>query len=350
MPQARVLNQGDTSEWRLPTQPPDQLAEGVAVSQGYARQQGQEGAEWRLPTQPPDQLAEGVVAAEGMAVSPRAQAVVTAVDPAALALKDADYAEEIGDAEEPARERVAPASVGTLDTQAIYRIIREVALAESADMLYSAVSADAEYTTYQQRHFGLAFGLVLFTQESGRLGSVLRLMQRRDAQTFAEIFGAGADELIAVTNASSPQQRLAPVAGEVIWSPGWVERFRQAGAVPAFQAAQNEEAIEGQFRPCCGWPWAWASAATAPWPWSTTGLWRAGWAAGCAGWSARSTCCERGHSGLPRCACWARAICSPSSARSAACPRPVASTRRRSARCSARCAARISCRCRRWTS
>jgi hypothetical protein len=28
-----------------------------------------------------------------------------------------------------------------------------------------------------------------------------------------------------------------------------VERFRRAGAVTAFQAAQNEEAIEGQFRP-----------------------------------------------------------------------------------------------------
>ena len=42
---------------------------------------------------------------------------------------------------------------------------------------------------------------------------------------------------------------LTPVGGEELWQPGWVERFRRAGEVPAFQAAQNEEAIEGQFRP-----------------------------------------------------------------------------------------------------
>jgi hypothetical protein len=39
------------------------------------------------------------------------------------------------------------------------------------------------------------------------------------------------------------------VNGEVLWSEKWLEKFRRAGQVPAFQAAQNEEAIAGQFRP-----------------------------------------------------------------------------------------------------
>ena len=61
--------------------------------------------------------------------------------------------------------------------------------------------------------------------------------------------GPAADELIAVTGATDPAARLAPVAGEPLTSPAWVERFRAAGAVEAFQAAQNEEAIEHQLRP-----------------------------------------------------------------------------------------------------
>jgi hypothetical protein len=74
-------------------------------------------------------------------------------------------------------------------------------------------------------------------------------MQARDPALFADIFGPTAGELLATTNAATPQDRLKPVGGELLWSVGWVERFRKAGAVPAFQAAQNEEAIEGQFRP-----------------------------------------------------------------------------------------------------
>jgi hypothetical protein len=90
---------------------------------------------------------------------------------------------------------------------------------------------------------------VLFTQESGRLGHVLQLMQRRDAQAFADIVGPSATELLAVTNAGSPQERLQPIGGLPLWSDDWIARFKQLGAVETFQAAQNEEAIEAQFRP-----------------------------------------------------------------------------------------------------
>jgi len=99
------------------------------------------------------------------------------------------------------------------------------------------------------RHFGLGFGLVLFTQESGRLGSVLRLMQQRDPTAFRDVFGPSADELLAVTNAATPEARLGPVGGQLLWTTDWTERFRRAGDIPACQYAQNQEAIEGQFRP-----------------------------------------------------------------------------------------------------
>ena len=171
-----------------------------------------------------------------------------------ISLKEADYSDDIGEAPDPERKDSETRLQTILDNQEMYRIIREVALADSGDELYAAVSANREYETvgqpiYQQRQFGLGFGLVLFTQESGRLGSVLRLMQRRDATTFADVFGPLADELLQSATAPTPQERLKPVGGEVLWSDTWIARFRRAGAVVAFQAAQNEEAIEGQFRP-----------------------------------------------------------------------------------------------------
>jgi peptidoglycan hydrolase-like protein with peptidoglycan-binding domain len=74
-------------------------------------------------------------------------------------------------------------------------------------------------------------------------------MQRRDPGTFAQIFGANAEALLATTNSVTPEQRLQSVGGDALSSPAWIDRFRRAGQVPAFQNAQNEEAIEGQFRP-----------------------------------------------------------------------------------------------------
>lgn len=159
-----------------------------------------------------------------------------------ISLKEADYSEEIGDAAYAESDPQVITKVN-LSNEEIYRIIREVAKADSGEALYSAVSTD------QANQFGLAFGVVLFTQHSGRLGRVLQLMQGRDAATFAEIFGPESETLLAAANAATPEERLQPVGGEPLWSATWVEKFRRAGEVPAFQAAQNEEAIEGLFRP-----------------------------------------------------------------------------------------------------
>jgi hypothetical protein len=167
-----------------------------------------------------------------------AQSLAEAGMPSGLGVKEPGWADALGDAEDAEHPEDDPAGPA-LGNQDVYRIIREVAVVDSGDDLYAAVVADPA---------GLAFGLVLFTQASGQLGAVLELMRARDPAVFAEVFGPESDALVATANAATPVDRLAPVGGEPVWGPGWAERFRRSGAVPAFQAAQNEYAIEGLFR------------------------------------------------------------------------------------------------------
>ena len=165
------------------------------------------------------------------------QSVEVAAPPPALAASLAEAGRDL-----PA-SRSWVDDVQPLDAETAYRIVRGVAMSLSGDALYSAVS------TADAATLGLRFGIVLWTQASRHFGSALKLMQGRDPARFAEVFGPAAGELLAVTGATDPAARLAPVAGEPLTSPAWVERFRAAGAVEAFQAAQNEEAIEHQLRP-----------------------------------------------------------------------------------------------------
>jgi len=240
--------------FRLSDSPPDVVQKVSAVVQGLAasgwedigRSHAAAGDDFWLSDPPRDLIQSVQVMGDGPVALVNAQARSIsdrAMANSPLAAKEADYTEEIGEAEDPERDSAEPEATAVLDNQEIYRIIREVAVADSGDDLYSAVSVD------QQNRFGVAFGLVHFTQKSGRLGSVLRLMYRRDPTSFTEIFGPEVENFLMTTNASAPEDRLKPVGGEPLWGATWVERFRRAGAVPAFQAAQNEEAIEGQFRP-----------------------------------------------------------------------------------------------------
>ena len=173
---------------------------------------------------------------------------------ASPSLKDAEYAVEVGDAPDPERESFDYANSVPLTNQRMYEIIRQVSAGHSGDALYAAISPDREFTTpghraYQKRHFGLGFGILLFTQESGQLGAVLQLMHDRDPERFASIFGKDSDALLSVTSAETPEARLQPVGGESLSGPTWIARFQAAGAYPVFQAAENEQAIEGIFRP-----------------------------------------------------------------------------------------------------
>src|SRR5262245_10809571 len=185
-------------------------------------------------------------------ISPRARALAdqVMVDALPLSLKEADYADELTDELDVERAEARPGAA--LTNEEIYRIIREVAIADSGDAVFGAALTDRDYENagvMPSRPFGLAIGFALFTQGSGRLGSVLRLMNQRDPAAFAEIFGANAEALLAATNAGTAAERLQPVGGEPLSSPTWIERFKRAAEAAAFQFAQNEEAIEGQFRP-----------------------------------------------------------------------------------------------------
>ena len=139
------------------------------------------------------------------------------------------------------------------------RIIEIVAGSDGA--AYSAVNADGPYRgrhgpghkAYQRYHTGLAFGIAEFGQDSDTLGQLLSLMHDRDPETFASVFGPAADALLAVTTAPGPSgehvdgdrgPRVQPVDGADLWEEPWLSRFRAAGEVPAFRAAQNQLAAE----------------------------------------------------------------------------------------------------------
>lgn len=137
------------------------------------------------------------------------------------------------------------------------RIVERIARFESGSAGYKAVNADGEYEgrfgtdhpAYRRYHVGLSYGNVQFTQDGGGLGRLLAMMRERDARAFADIFGADADELVRVTNATGPASkdvpggrsaRVQPVGGADLWAQPWRARFERAGDHPPFQAAQNE--------------------------------------------------------------------------------------------------------------
>ncbi|XXF81323.1 hypothetical protein P2318_16650 [Myxococcaceae bacterium GXIMD 01537] len=187
-----------------------------------------------------------VVEAAGHALSD------SAAEPVASGGRDAAYSEE--EVEEVLPEAAqalqdastaAPAQLGIPEKFAIVEI---VARAESGGARYAAINADTEYNdpnheAYHRYHIGLSWGLVQFTQRGGALGRVLTACQRRDPAEFTRVFGADGTELLRVTTANTPEARVAPVAGRNLWEEPWLTRFRQAGAVGRFQAAQNEVAI-----------------------------------------------------------------------------------------------------------
>jgi hypothetical protein len=87
------------------------------------------------------------------------------------------------------------------------------------------------------------------------------MMRDRDATTFGQTFGDQANALIEVTTAAGPpaaespdgrSARTQPVDGADLWDEPWISRFRQAGQVTAFQAAQNELAATAYLDPMVG--------------------------------------------------------------------------------------------------
>ncbi len=145
-----------------------------------------------------------------------------------------------------ARAQAVDVALPRLENERAYRIVREVAQAHSGSAGYSAVVVPP---ADDPAGVGLRFGILLFGQRSGHLGSVLRLTHGRDADLLARILGPAAADVLATTTAADPGSRLDPVDGAPLWAGRWTALLQQLGAEPACQAAQNEEAIEALFRP-----------------------------------------------------------------------------------------------------
>lgn len=90
---------------------------------------------------------------------------------------------------------------------------------------------------------GLSWGILQWTQRGGGLGELLAAMYRADAAQFAAVFGPHFRELLAVTAAAS----LAPVGGQLLWAPYWLERFQRAGRLAVFQDVQVERAATSAY-------------------------------------------------------------------------------------------------------
>jgi hypothetical protein len=99
---------------------------------------------------------------------------------------------------------------------------------------------------------GLRFGIGSFDQRSGALGRLLARMNQIDSAAFTRIFQDGAQQLLAVTTAPSPDVRMGAVAGRPLSDPSWIARFEQAGAHPAFVDAQNDVLVATVLAPM--WP------------------------------------------------------------------------------------------------
>lgn len=166
------------------------------------------------------------------------------------------------------RPGVQPVAIAlpTLDlaAEAQRRIIELTAGGDGA--AYSAINADGPFRgrlgpghkAYQRFHTGLSYGIADFNQDAGALGQLLRLMQQRSPESFSAVFGPAAAELLEVTTAPGPSgehadggrgPRVQPVAGNDLWEEPLLSRFRAAGTVPEFRAAQNQLTAELYLAP-----------------------------------------------------------------------------------------------------
>ena len=129
-----------------------------------------------------------------------------------------------------------------LTNQEKYQIIRKAAEPHSGTELYAAVKNG-------RMEDGLVFGFVPFKQASGHLGLLLKAMHKRAPVEFSKIFGKSSADLLAITNAQTPEGRLAPVEGNALTSNLWINRFKASAKLEPFRNAQNEVAIEHLFSP-----------------------------------------------------------------------------------------------------
>lgn len=203
----------------------------------------------RRTAPPPRRLSHAAGESTAPVLSDPAPDLDSEGDPTALPGRSSDYSDVWAPEPELPAEALRAAVLSApqeLTPADRLHVIDLVARFEGGPAGYSAINADGEFNTpslaqYQNVHVGLSWGFVQFAQRY-TLGEVLRACARRDPAEFANTFGDAAAELTRVTNAPTEEERLAPVAGAVLWEQPWLERFERAGTVPQFQAAQREVA------------------------------------------------------------------------------------------------------------
>lgn len=146
---------------------------------------------------------------------------------------------------DPARRGGAPRA--QLDVPAKLKIAGAVARAAAAGRGYGAVDFSGPGELGEDE--GISLGLFDFTQRSGGLGALLSALRRRDPEGFSRSFGGEAEEILAVTCARTPEDRLAPVAGRQLWEEPWLSRFQAAASLPSMCPSQNEVAVTEYLDP-----------------------------------------------------------------------------------------------------
>ena len=150
-------------------------------------------------------------------------------------------------------------------------IVERIAGAESGSERYGAINADGEFKgrfgpthpATGHHHVGLSYGIVQFTQDSGSLGRLLTMMRDRDgersgrysARMRTSSCGHHGGRAAGLRSEGGRSARTQPVGGADLWEQPWIDRFRAAGNVESFQAAQNELAASGfvdPMLPFCG--------------------------------------------------------------------------------------------------
>ncbi len=142
----------------------------------------------------------------------------------------------------PTRSKPPDAAPISLPAATLRRIMLHATTAPGAAPAYGRAQANIGGR-------GLCFGIARFCQSDGSLGRYLTECHAVDPTVFADIFGPDAAALLTTTNAPDEAARLAPVAGDDLWSPIWIKRFKSAAQHVPFQDMQFKTAADVVLTP-----------------------------------------------------------------------------------------------------
>ena len=133
----------------------------------------------------------------------------------------------------PAADQPAPTTptAPTLPAATLRRIILHATTSPGATPAYRRAQANIGGR-------GLCFGIGRFCQSDGTLGHYLSACHAIDSAAFDDLFGEHAQAVLETTTTQDTDARLAPVGGDLLWSPDWIKRFKAAAKHSPFQDMQ----------------------------------------------------------------------------------------------------------------